>query len=104
MATSEEKLKLKEWEEYIAAVASATAMEERLSEGEKIKKLAWLEDRPEEWMLYFSRHTPAILCGLSKEGNPPHYGQSGMVRSAVVEPGAGEKYGGDVLCDVSGAD
>lgn len=53
MATSEEKLKLKEWEEYIAAVASATAMEERLSEGEKIKKLAWLEDRPEEWMLYF---------------------------------------------------
>lgn len=53
MATSEEKLKLKEWEEYIAAVASSTAMEERLTEGEKIKKLAWLEAHPEEWMLYF---------------------------------------------------
>lgn len=53
MATLEERLKLKEWEEYVAAVASSTVMEERLTESEKIKKLAWLEAHPEEWMLYF---------------------------------------------------
>ncbi len=53
MATFEEKQKLKEWEQYLHDIASATPVESNMTEAEKARKKAYLEAHPIEWIKYF---------------------------------------------------
>ena len=51
--TTEEKLKLREWEAYLEDIRNSTPMENGLDEAAKKRKLAWLETHPLEWITYF---------------------------------------------------
>lgn len=49
----EDKLKLKEWKEYLKNIANATPVETDLSEAEIARKKVKLEKNPIEWIKYF---------------------------------------------------
>ena len=49
----EDKLKHKEWKEFLKDIANATPVEADLSEAEKVRKKAKLEKDPIQWIKYF---------------------------------------------------
>lgn len=53
MATLEERQKIKEWQQYVKDIEKSTPEEVGLSEAEKVKKRAYLEAHPIEWIKYF---------------------------------------------------
>ncbi len=53
MATAEERQKVKEWQEYVENIRTATPVDISMSETEKIRMKAHLEAHPIEWIQYF---------------------------------------------------
>ena len=51
--TTEERLKQKEWSEYVENIRTATPVDITMSEAEKLRQKAYLEAHPIEWIKYF---------------------------------------------------
>lgn len=66
--TQEERIKRKEWEEYVSSIRRATAVDISMPETEKIRRKAYLEKHPLEWIRYFfPMYAEAEFADFQKE-------------------------------------